>query len=114
MKIKKVLAAAAALLIGISISNPVKANRWEELKKAIAAAELRLSHAKASLYLANRTAYKILVEQLWTERYQRAEKFLRENHPNEYWEYIAAKAELDELRELCFNATMNDLKDNEE
>lgn len=114
MKIKRVLVVFIALLTMLSIVSPVKADRWEELKRAITAAELRLSQAKTKLYLANKTAYRIFIDQSWTARFQRAEKFLRENHPNEYWEYIAAKGKLDELMELLFTATMNDIKSNEE
>ena len=54
------------------------------------------------------------MNQPYTPRFQRAEKFLRENYPNEYWEYIQAKAQLEELQELYFYAAMNEIKgDNE-
>lgn len=107
---KRFLAVFIALLATLSIVSPVKADRLGDLKKAVAQAEIKLSHAKANLYLANRTAYRIFMNQPWTENFQQAEKVLRENCPTEYREYIAAKAELDELRELLFTATMNDLK----
>lgn len=107
---KRFLAVFIALLATLSIVSPVKADRLEDLKKAVAHAEVKLSHAKANLYIVNRTAYKIFMEQPWTEEFQQTERFLRENYPNAYWGYIIAKGELEELKELLFTATMNDIK----
>lgn len=111
---RRFLAVFIALLATLSIVSPVKADRLEELRKAVAHAEVKLSHAKTNLYLVNRSAYKIFIEQLWTEEFQQTEIFLRENYPNAYWGYVIAKGELEELRELLFTASMNDLKANEE
>lgn len=103
---KMVLAVVAGLLI---VSIPVKADRWEELKKAIAVAEDKLAEAESNLYLANMTAYRIFMDQPWSEGFQRTEKFLREKHPKEYWGYMCSKGDLEELKELCFYATINDM-----
>lgn len=107
--LKMILAVVGVAVIGISTAIPVKADRWEELKKAIAVAEDKLASAKANLYLANMTAYRIFMDQPLSEGFQRSEKFLREKHPKEYWDYMCSKGDLEELKELLFYATMNDL-----
>lgn len=111
---KKITLFITTLLLMFSILTPTQADRLDELKTAVSTAEVRLAHAKSNLYLVNKVAYRILMDHPYSERFQRAEKYLRENYPNEYWEYIQAKAQLEELQELYFYAAMNEIKgDNE-
>ena len=111
---KKITLFVTTILLMFSILTPAQADRLDDLKQAVATAEVRLAHAKSNLYLVNKTAYEILMNQPYTPRFQRAERYLRENYPNEYWEYIQAKAQLEELQELYFYAAMNEIKgDNE-
>ena len=107
---KKITLFVTTILLMFGMLTPVKADRLDDLKQAVATASVRLSHAKTNLYLANRTAFQILMNQPWTDDFQDAEKFLRKNYPKEYYEYISAKSQLEELQELYFYAAMNDIK----
>lgn len=85
----------------------VKADDLEELNKAITAAQIKFDEANLALKNTNEELYFDFINFMWSDKFQRAEKILREQFPKEYYEYITAKSSLDELLYLSFTVKFN-------
>ena len=108
--LKKLLAFGSGCLFAFGLmTNKVKADNWELLNQAIVIAEKRFSEAEQALKTTNSELYNHFVFRKWSEEAQSAEKILRTQYTKEYYEYIEAKAKLEELLEIKNMASFNQI-----
>lgn len=108
---KKLIAIGViAFSIGGSITTGASAHGFNELNNAIRAAQEKYDQARDALQAANPGLYHFFVTRHCTdEEYYQIESTYTEHYRHEYFAYVSAKADLDDLLYLKFMASMNDI-----
>lgn len=109
-KIKKLIASGLAVFCMSGITAAASTSDFGALSEAIQSARIRYEEACEALQAVNSKLYQQFVERMYPdEEYYRIQTIYNEKHKSEYFEYISAKMDLDDLLSLCFVATMNDV-----
>lgn len=108
---KKLIAIGLTVFcMGGSIATAASANGFHALNNAIRAAQARYDEACNALQAANPELYKLFVARICPdEEYYRIEAIYNAQYGREYFEYLSAKVDLDDMLYLNFMASMNDV-----
>ena len=108
MKILKKIILTLIVLFSV-VALPVKASAFDELNLKIKDAEERLQNSIEVLTAINPRMCDIILNEPWTPNSDLANYYFLNFHTKEFFEYSKAVGDLEDLKELRFYATMNDL-----
>lgn len=112
MNFKKIIAVIAAILCFGSAS--VNADKFDELYKNMEIAQQKYAQARENLKRVAGVLFEIFEDMKCIYVRHAAEIKIREKYPKEYSEYIDARMDLDDVRELLYVAQMNAVNATEE
>ena len=106
---KTILTLMIIFLVSAIPANTVKSSNFDDLNSKIKVAEQRLQDSIEVLKSISPQMCNIILNEPWTPNFDFAKYYFLNFHQKEFFDYSIAVGDLEDLKELQFYATMNDL-----